>query len=294
MTPLNLLIAFPYFKGNDVLLRKIPRQQYRLIIDSGAFTAWNTGKPIHLDDYCRFLDSIEWLRPFHAVQLDVFGQPEASFKNLRIMQSRGYDVMPVFTRGESLELLEEYYRMTDYIMFGGIVIGGKNEGYVKWFLNKNKGRKCHWLGFVNIPFMKKYKPESVDSSSWSSSARFGNLGLYMGAGKIKTFNKYDFKRRPKKEILDGIHRVGLDESHARFLAYEESWSGAVWTFKQTATWNKQQTGMSQFVSTCSHLLRANEVERNLGTKVYLAGNNPIVNAHLFMAQEWLIEKGIWI
>ena len=139
---LNVLVAYPYFSQSTREVLEANAGTYRLIVDSGAFTAWNTGKEIKLDDYCAFLDTIAHLRPFHAVQLDVFGDPEASQRNYETMVSRGYDVMPVFTRGESPEQLEHLYTLTDYIMFGGIVIGGKNRNYIKWFVNANKGRKA--------------------------------------------------------------------------------------------------------------------------------------------------------
>jgi hypothetical protein len=268
-----------------------PRSSFNLIVDSGAFTAWNTGREIRLDDYCKFLDSIAHLRPFHAVQLDVFGDPAASHANLMTMQKRGYDVMPVFTRGDSLERLEEYYSMTDYIMFGGIVIGGKNQNYAKWFLNRNKGRKCHWLGFVNMPFMKKYKPESVDSSSWSGSARFGGLHLYMGGGKMKSFKKEVFRSPPSEEIVLAAARVGVKYEELRLLASDVCWSGAM-AFMGDG-WDRPKKAMAQFISTLSHMTRAHEIEKTLGTKVYLTGAGEQQNKHLFAAHEYLKERGIW-
>lgn len=290
---LNLLVAYPYLntKANLALLSQVSRSRYNFIVDSGAFTAWNTGKEIRLDDYCRFLDSISHLRPFHAVQLDVFGDPDASHANLMTMQKRGYDVMPVFTRGDSLERLEEYYSITDYIMFGGIVIGGKNQNYAKWFLERNKGRKCHWLGFVNLPFMKKYKPESVDSSSWSSSARFGGLHLYMGGGKMKVFRKEAFREKPTSEMLLAASRIGIKYEELKLLASEVCWSRA-WSFYGDR-WDQPIRGMAQFISTMAHLMRGYDIERQLGTKVYLAGAGEIQNKTIFSALELLKERGIW-
>lgn len=288
---LNLLLAYPYFdQANIDLLKNTNTNKYRLIVDSGAFTAWNTGKKIELDDYCRFLDKIEFLRPFNAVQLDVFGNPDETFKNLIKMKSRGYEVMPVFTRGDSLERLEEMYEFTDYIMFGGIVIGGSNKNYVKWFLNKNKNRKAHWLGFVNIPFIKMYKPESVDSSSWTGAARFGNMGLYYGNGLIKTLSKKDFAKKPSIDVLKNARKIGIEMDQLSKLGFEETWTKP-WYF-DGKDWSKPKPGMAQFVSTLSHLKRSIEVEKNLGTKVYLAGNHDRINKTLLWAQEYLASRGI--
>lgn len=292
--PLNFLVAYPYLNDKEnlnFLRQKKEETNFRLIVDSGAFTAWNSGKKIELDEYCKFLDQIEYLRPFYAVQLDVFGDPEASYKNLLTMKSRGYDVMPVFTRGDSEERLEEYYQMTDYIMFGGIVIGGKNTNYVKWFLNRNKGRKCHWLGFVNLPFIKKYKPESVDSSSWTMSARYGSLVLYNGFGQLKSFERKDFAKAPTDEMMRMFHRVGIEKSQVKHLGQNISWSRP-WYFEGN-DWRAPTPGMAQFVTTLSHLMRAREIEKQLGTKVFMAGNIPVVNKFLFRCVDYLEKNGLW-
>ena len=256
MNKINILIAYPYFsKAVIKKLREMERCEYRLIVDSGAFTAWNTGKKIELDDYCKFLDSISEFAPYRAVQLDVFGDPEKSWVNYKIMKERGYETMPVFTRGESLETLELMYNETDYIMLGGVVVREKNKNYVKWFLNRNNGRKCHWLGFVNMPFIKHYKPESVDSSAWKSAVRFGKLSLYKGNGEITIINKHVFKKKPDTVTANRFEKLGLNPDNIRKISENGSWV---------------DKGYAHQVSTISHLYRSFEVEKKLGTKIYLA------------------------
>ncbi len=128
---LNILVAFPYFSQQvyRFLMDKDP-STFRLIVDSGAFTAWNTGKHISMEDYCKFLKTIPSHWEYKAVQLDVYGNPEQTYTNYLRMLDAGYkDVMPVFTRGDTIERLEEFYSYTDYIMFGGIAIGGENKNY---------------------------------------------------------------------------------------------------------------------------------------------------------------------
>lgn len=52
----NILVAFPYFsKQIQKTLDNTDPNDFRLIIDSGAFTAWNLNKEISFDDYCTFL-----------------------------------------------------------------------------------------------------------------------------------------------------------------------------------------------------------------------------------------------
>lgn len=180
---LNILIAYPYFSETNIRIleeagREIP---IRLIIDSGAFTAWNTGREITLSGYCEFLDRV-LPRLSHLeleyVQLDVFNEPERTYDQLHQMLRSGYTPMPVFTRGDTLERLDEYYSLHDYLMFGGITIGGKNQNYVKWFMENNHNRKVHWLGFTRQDFLYVYRPTSCDSSSIASEHRFGNIAIF--------------------------------------------------------------------------------------------------------------------
>lgn len=278
---MNILVAYPYLKPPVYkdLLRN--HGTYRLIIDSGAFTAWNLKKQIRLDEYCRFLDKIELLQPFKAVQLDVFGDPEATYKNFLIMQKRGFDVMPVFTRGDTVERLEEFYAHTDYIMFGGIVVGGKNKNYVKWFLDQNKGRKAHWLGFVNMPFIKKYRPESVDSSSWKSAGIYGAMDLYTGLGNCKRFRRSDFTA-PTKELVRLMQQNGFGQDQILMLREKESW---VATLNDRLTFTKPEKGLAWFIGAVAHVLRAAEVEEKLGTKIYLAASTDVQTKTLFKARD---------
>lgn len=290
MSKLNILIAYPYFKNNifNLLKQRITElNDIRLIIDSGAFTAWNTGKKIELDDYCKFLDKIQDLHPFKAVQLDVFGDPEKSYKNFLIMKDRGYDVMPVFTRGESLERLEELYKHTDYIMFGGIVIGGKNKNYAKWFLERNKGRKCHWLGFVKMDFIKKYKPESVDSSSWLSGGRFGNLGLYAGNGNLATVSKKVFAQKLPNNIISLLHRNGVSDAEIHYLTHNQAWVGS-------GNYNPKNglKSLAMMICTMGNVIRGIDVEKKIGTKIYLAVANSNLMEMIFQAKDTLITRGV--
>lgn len=290
--PLNFLLSYAYFdEKNIIFCRNLPRDSFNLIVDSGAFTAWNSGKTITLDGYCSFLDKISFLQPFKAVQLDVFGNPQKSYENLLIMRARGYDVMPVFTRGDSLEKLEEYYQMTDYIMFGGVTIGSSNKNYVKWFCEKNKRRKAHWLGFTNINFIKHYKPESVDSSSWCSGARYGCLVLCDGFGNLKRYMRKNFIMEKSHSLKRSFEKIGIPENKINYFLKQKSWEGDSYRF-DGSDWDSPSRGMVGFVTACSYVLNSFEIEKKLGTKVYLAGGNLNVNTGLFKAFNYLKNNGI--
>ena len=175
------------------------------------------------------------------------------------------DIMPVFTRGDTVERLEEFYTHTDYIMFGGIAIGGENKNYVKWFCETNKARHAHWLGFVNMPFIKHYRPYSVDSSSLYSGQRYGNLQYYVGMGNLKSINRKELANKPPPEVIRCLHRTGFDHKEIALLANQDAWEGGASPYN-----GKTYRGLAAFMTVTNHVKRAIEVERNLGTKIYLA------------------------
>ena len=288
MPKLNILVAFPYFKQQVIdIIKDLDPNEFRLIVDSGAFTAYNTGRAIDIDEYCKFLKSLPKDWNYHAVQLDVYGDPEQTYINFLKMKELGFDVMPVFTRGDTLERLEEFYQHTDYIMFGGIVVGGENKNYVKWFCENNKGRKAHWLGFVNTDFIRKYKPESVDSSTVFGTQRFGWLYIATGHGALPTIHKTEFAKRPPQWVMDGLKKVGCTMNDIRLLGQKEAWTGGSSKYIKDKSTIKAHANL---IGVKSHVYRAIEVEKHLGTKIYLACGNAEQIKLLTMAFNELKER----
>jgi hypothetical protein len=185
---LNLLVAYPYMTADMVRLLNDNQTEIRFLLDSGAFTAWKAGKSINVDDYCRFIESLPF-KPWRYFTLDVIGDPVGSLKNYKIMLKRGFNPIPIFTRGEDVSVLEDYYKTSDVVGVGGLVGTRGNKGFVNGIMQKVGKRKVHWLGFTSHDYIKFYKPYMCDSSSWESGARFGACRVYAGRGRFITFSR---------------------------------------------------------------------------------------------------------
>ena len=116
---LRVLVAFPYFKGAMGQLLAERADDVLLLIDSGAFTAWQAGETIALDDYCRFIETLP-IKPWRYFQLDVVGNPDETVKNYDEMRRRGFDPIPIFTRGADPAILDYFYSQTDLVGVGGL------------------------------------------------------------------------------------------------------------------------------------------------------------------------------
>ena len=179
----NLLMSYHHYSKNKILVKKLISDGNDIFIDSGAFSAYNSGSYIDIDDYCKFLIDVG---ATHYAALDVIGDAQKTLENQRYMEQQyGLKPIPTFHMGEpadfALRLAENY----DYIAIGGMVF---SEGIEYWLdnlwadlLKINKNIKCHGFGMTNSKLIAKYPWYSIDSSSFKSGRRFGRLIL---------FNKY--------------------------------------------------------------------------------------------------------
>jgi hypothetical protein len=206
---LNLLVAYPYMTADMIRLLKDNQSEVRFLLDSGAFTAWKAGKSIKVDDYCRFIESLPF-KPWRYFTLDVIGDPAGSLKNYEVMLKRGFKPVPIFTRGEDVSVLEDYYKTSDVVGIGGLVGTRGNKGFVNGIMQKVGTRKVHWLGFTRVDYMKFYKPYMCDSSSWASGQQYGVVSLYDKAGKFVKITRASVTSKPNLEIIKLCKAHGIE------------------------------------------------------------------------------------
>ena len=155
----------------------------RLLIDSGAFTADTTGKPIRLEEYAEFLTTFRdaW---DHAITLDVIGDAKATARQTRKLHGMGLPVMPVFTRGESVKEFDAMVRDAGYVCVGGGVglptaVVEKRAALLQRRA-EDLGGGIHALGIGAIPSLRRVRPYSADASNISGVFRFGRVAYYDG------------------------------------------------------------------------------------------------------------------
>lgn len=161
----------------------------RVIIDSGAFTAHTTGKPILLEEY------VEWairfrarweprMRSLHFINLDVIGDQRASWRNHRLLSERGLDTLPVIQTDATRKDVQRALAEHEYICLGGLV-GARRSKLQPWLdrifsevmaYREREGalRKIHLLGVTTKWALNRYPIFSCDSSSWTQALRYGN------------------------------------------------------------------------------------------------------------------------
>lgn len=171
------LIAYPYAKTLGVeAWQKFAG--FDLILDSGAFTAMNTGKPVDVDEYTDFCDANRD-RFALAFALDVIGDHRASMRNYRRQQDAlgvGFPLVPTWHMGTALKELDSLCAETGYVSIGGAVpFLRKRTQLGRVMVEAHRiaarhGTVLHGLGMsgavaVDFPW------RSVDSASWTIPGR---------------------------------------------------------------------------------------------------------------------------
>ena len=176
-----------------------------LFLDSGAFSAWNKGAVINIDEYIDFIQEHKNALTVYA-NLDVIGDPVGTWKNQEYMEKRGLSPLPVFhTAFENESWLKKYIdKGYAYIALGGMAGGDISTETIirkldilfpKYLCDKNgmPKIKVHGFGITSIPILIRYPWYSVDSTSWVLTGRFG--GIFVPKKKN---GAYDYLQIPHK------------------------------------------------------------------------------------------------
>jgi hypothetical protein len=228
------------------------QKERSLFLDSGAFSASTQGITIDIHKYITFVQQNIDVLDVYA-NLDVIGDPEATLKNQKIMESVGLSPLPCFHYGEPVKYLQYYIQNYDYIGLGGLV-GIKRSDLSFWldllfskYICDERGYpkvKVHGFGISSVMIILRYPWYSVDTTSWHLIGRVGRLYIprfYRG--------KYDYLKNSwrimiaqksilvkekgrhfktlsameQKVVLDYIHSKGFTMGSSEFRLESEKY-----------------------------------------------------------------------
>ncbi len=216
-----ILCSYHYFNNQTsvVAIKDIQKEfpKKTLFTDSGAFSAYSSGKKINLSNYCLYLKSI---RPTIYAGLDVIGDPVKTIENQKYMEGEfGLNPIPTFHVGEELKHLERLLKDYDYIALGGMVMAGNLKSFLDkvWqvILQSKPELKVHGFGMTSQKNIERYPWYSIDSTSYDRATRFGIVTLADSECNLYTKSTSNWK----KEFTD----AGGDErvyTHIKVLREE--------------------------------------------------------------------------
>lgn len=208
----KLRILRSYATSKDV--RK-PAYCKGIFLDSGAYSAFNSGKYIDLYEYMDFIRDNEQNYEIYA-GLDVIGDAKATLENQKIMDSEGLEAVPTFHITEPMKYLEHYAKNYPYIALG-VMAGKIGTSTLRPWLDEcwgiikktNPGIKVHGFGITDFGYMARYPWHSVDATTAGKAGRLGVLTTPWGfidvSKGLKKYKNYPANTpRKKKIVLDWV------------------------------------------------------------------------------------------
>lgn len=178
-----LLVSYVYLAP---FLKNRHRYYFRdWVMDSGAFSAHNSGTDIKLQDYIdcckRLLAEDPQLTEVFA--LDVIGDWKASLHNTEEMWKQGVPAIPCFHCGEPWDVLKGMAKDYPKVALGGTVgmPSGKRDQWLNQCFARIWPKKVHGFGISGEKQILKYPFHSVDATNWEiGPCKFGRWNSFGG------------------------------------------------------------------------------------------------------------------
>lgn len=182
----RILISYWSYRSRDipsiVSLFPMYSSQLDVFIDSGAYSAWNSGVSIDVHEYANWIQCAGMGSVY--ANLDVIGDPKGSYRNQRILEDTyGLSPIPVFHPNEDWKWLRMYLKSNDYIALGGISQERSPEMLMPWAirafqLGSEFGTRFHGFAVTAWTLLKALPWYSCDSSTWINGVKWGTVRIF--------------------------------------------------------------------------------------------------------------------
>jgi hypothetical protein len=177
LRPKRLLVSYHYFKNIDFQeFFKIIGYEPEIFYDSGAYSAFTSGKPIKLESY---IQKVKEVAPFvkRYFCLDIIGDDLKSYEAWEQMRAEGLNPIPVFHYQGDETILQKYIEAgADLIGLGGTVPIKSKKDVAAWarMIAWQYPANYHLLGTAHRIILDEVDLYSADASTWVMQAVFGN------------------------------------------------------------------------------------------------------------------------
>lgn len=213
------------------------KPKIRLLLDSGAFSAWSGGAPIDIDNYCAFIKENLHLIDTYVVLDMIPGRPggartqamveesaSESYKNLQYMKKQGLKPLPVFHMGE------RWYWLEKMVADGENYIGlsakkgmfpsehERNLDQAFTIITKGDGTPIidtHGFGITSHRLLIRYPWTTVDSTTWSMSAGYGKVFI----PHCTNAGEWDYYHSPHIVIISGVRQASTGGGPMEFGSF---------------------------------------------------------------------------
>ena len=174
-----LLVSYVYLAP---FLKNRSRYAYRdWVLDSGAFSAHNSGTEIKLEDYINCCKELQASDPTltEVFALDVIGNWKASLKNCEAMWRQGVEAIPCYHVGEPEVELRAMAKDYPKIALGGCVGFKQKRKFAEQAFARVWPKAIHGFGFGSETDVMALPWHSVDATNWEiGPCKFGRWNAF--------------------------------------------------------------------------------------------------------------------
>lgn len=174
LKPPNLLLSYYYFKHKS-MKEIIESLGYKpnIMLDSGAYSAYNSGKAINIFEYMDYIRENESHLECYMAS-DVMKNGEETFENFVFMKESGLNPVPIFHYKTDEIWLEKYYELGERFVALGSTVPEPRKYLVRMWINELAVRfhdlSFHVLGTSRREIIDYCDVWSCDSTGWIRTA----------------------------------------------------------------------------------------------------------------------------
>lgn len=170
-----VLMNFWHIRDRKAWKKHLQRLGLKLILDSGAFTAWQKGIVIDVVEFADFvIEHADVIDTFFS--LDVVGDPIASAANFEYLRSRGLNPIPVFHAGSDLAILDQMIEDGESLIgIGGSVKMAADDraAAIQAIFDRHPLGNFHFLGGGSADLLTGFAWISADATTWLKARKYG-------------------------------------------------------------------------------------------------------------------------
>lgn len=251
-------------KGLEFWIEYKKEHDFKLFVDSGAYSAHTKGAELDVDEYISYINKNEGIFDVVAQVDKIPGEfkkhktleqlksaPEESWQNYLYMRERVIDadkLLPIFHQGEDFKHLQRMLEAKfdgKHIPYIGISPANDllTSHKAKWLEtvfriirdSSNPQVKTHAFGMTTKNLLEKYPFYSADSTTWLMQGIFGSIQTPVGNFLVsdRQKDKPDYYLNQPKPVLDKLYKLveergfnmkDLEEG----LPYRAGWNAIDW------------------------------------------------------------------
>jgi hypothetical protein len=163
-------------------MEKATGRRVNIFVDSGDLSTWAKRDQAKLEHYIAYIKgNLRYIEAY--LNMDVIGDPIATWKNQEAMEKAGLKPIPVYHLGEPKEFLDRIMKGYDYFAVRVSTLKNKLEQItaLDWLFeivcpdsNKNlPTHKVHGVDIDSIEIMRRYPWIGLSSGLWAEFSRRG-------------------------------------------------------------------------------------------------------------------------